>query len=206
MKTISKLALSVAVFGFSALNAQNLGEEKTGVLLGVSVLNMQSQTQTQLSWTKADLVPFGARLGYQKFDEKGVFGSRLYVDYHYSSSDSEDKSLELKQSLTSVNLDLLLDYNIPETRSFIGVFAGIHYTWFNYKQKVLVPFLWWNLNDEFEFKQKGIGFNAGVALSFASRHKIEVYYKSLPFKEYESPSLHYKNDGGFVGIGYQYNF
>lgn len=206
MNKFLKLALSTALLGFSALHAQNFSEERTGVLLGINTARTQVQTQTQLLWAKAELGGIGLRLGYQKFDEDSIFGSRIYVDYNYLSSQSEDKSFEMEQDLASINLDVLMDYNIPDTQTFIGAFVGINYGWSNYKQKALVPVLLWDVNDEVRLQMRNIGFNVGLAASFASKHRIEVYYKTFPFNKYESTNLSYKNNGGIISVGYQYNF
>lgn len=206
-----KIVLSILAFVLSFSYAKDF--DKSGFLLGLSAgfngvennIKERAVFLPTMQHSESNFVPVGLRLGYQSFNDSGMLGTRFYVDYSYASADSKDASIETSQSLLGLNLDILLDVNIPNTESFVGVFAGLNYGFYNFDSKSLLF--------ENSFNGRGFGYNAGIALTLASKHRIEIFYKALPFKEYNGAftdvlstyDTNYKMNS-ITGIAYQYNF
>lgn len=192
-----KIVLSILAFVLSFSYAKDF--DKSGFLLGVFG-GANSAEHTILGGNilvnKADFIPIGARLGFQSFNESGIFGTRFYVDYSYANAKVENTDLKLTQTLLGLNLDLLLDFNIPNTESFVGVFGGVNYGFYNFKSSDNIS----------AFDGKGLGYNAELALTLSSNHRIEIFYKSLPFKKYEAGIFGTYEMTSITGLAYQYNF
>ncbi|WP_300703671.1 outer membrane beta-barrel protein [uncultured Campylobacter sp.] len=200
------LSFLLSLFSSSLLNAEEI--DRSGFLIGVfagtNSLESASLVGSVLpdpDYVKSNFIPVGLRLGYQLASSDSIFGSRIYADYSYATTEDETKIYKNTQSLLSFNLDILADFNIPNTQSFIGVFAGINYGIYSVDSKQALSTQ--------KVDIKGFGYNAGLALTFSSNHRLELFYKALPKTEYEFISngiySSYKMTG-ITGLAYQYNF
>lgn len=202
------LSFLLSLFSSSLLNAEEI--DRSGFLIGVfaGANSLESASLADVlpgvvlpDYVKSNFIPVGLRLGYQLASGDSIFGSRVYADYSYATSEDKSKIYKNTQSLLSFNLDILADFNIPNTQSFIGVFAGINYGIYSVDSKQALSTQ--------KVDIKGFGYNAGLALTFSSNHRLELFYKSLPKTKYEFLSngiySSYKMTG-ITGLAYQYNF
>ncbi len=177
------------------------------------------------------------RLGYQKFisfshPSKSPLGFRIYADYinmlghssktYYYERENKDAEWELvgtKEKLAyqyalSANLDMLLEFNLPNSYSYFGIFGGVGYGILRHKATYNAESSsnggdFCNSNscgyDEGDFKKLGIFYNLGVALTLGAKHRLEFYYKILPIKQYAKDNFTWRSSD-YMAFSYQYTF
>ncbi|RDU55263.1 hypothetical protein CQA49_02530 [Helicobacter sp. MIT 00-7814] len=141
---------------------------------------------------------FGGRLGYQIFsDITPALGMRVYLDGYTGKAKNENNS-EIKASyyLVSGNFDLLLEANLPNTNFYFGIFVGLGYGIYSYKET--------NVYFNKSLLAKGLVGNMGAALTFGGKHRLEFSYKIPPVTEHDG-EFSYKSSS-LVGITYQRTF
>lgn len=134
------------------------------------------------------------------------------MDYYYMSAknkkDSKDK-IEAKQQLWSVNLDLLVEANIPKTYAYIGGFVGAGFGQIYYDAQYYIDSLfgYFGYYGYLNLKMKQLFLNFGVALTFGAKHRLEFYYKIPTSDELNNKenSLYWTTHS-LMSFVYQYTF
>lgn len=183
---------------------------RTGFLLGIGLGAMQTESTYLLSTLKGNGAPFGIRIGFQQFfdtfDERfkhSPVGLRAYIDFYAFAATNEARTLAIFQGFGAYNLDLLIDFHIPKTYTYIGFFGGVGYGAVVYGAATTGLF-----GDQRSMELRGTFYNLGVALTLNSRHRLEFLYKFLP-KNYvpasELMDFSWKSSD-FLGGAYQFTF
>lgn len=181
------------------------GKNRSGVLLGISAGIMPLEYKTPYFDTESGIVTVGgARLGYQYFsNNNSVFGFRIYMDAHYGYGITDDIFTDIQQNFAAFNIDLLLDWRIPNTYNYIGLFGGFGIRSLNFEGKntgmggILSK-------GYLTYLKGGRNFlNFGLAASEA-KHRFELYLK-IPIKTATDEKIDWKSPV-LVAAAYQYTF
>ena len=183
---------------------------RTGFLLGIGLGAMQTESTYLLSTLKGNGTPFGIRIGFQQFfdtfDERfrhSPVGLRAYIDSYAFAATNEAQTLAILQGFGAYNVDLLIEFHLPKTYTYIGFFGGVGYGMVMYEAVTTGLF-----GDQQSMELTGTFYNLGVALTLNSRHRLEFFYKFLP-KNYVPASgltgFSWKSSD-FMGGAYQFTF
>lgn len=187
-------------------------KDRSGVLLGFSIGGMQTKV-AELGLlgneVTSSFAPIGFRFGIQGFgnglksDYKKWWplGSRIYVDYYFMPASSKDESVRSFQQMWSINADLLLEFNIPQTYAYFGVFAGIGWGQIYCTHQVRGLFS----TTEAIIQGNSLFANLGAALTLGAKHRLEFYYK-MPNSSTHTGNYLTRSISDMAAFAYQYTF
>lgn len=178
------------------------GKNRSGVLLGLAggTMPIEYRAKDGSHSAKGKLGAGGVRLGYQYFkNNNSILGFRLYLDEHLAMNETEDALTSIFQNLVAFNLDILVDFRIPNTYTYVGLFGGVGTGSLDFK--TISSSIW---RSDLSLEYTGGFYNFGVALTFAAKHRLELYCKT-PTKTSYNENFYWKTST-LVTLAYQYTF
>lgn len=178
------------------------GKNRSGVLLGLAggAMPIEYRAKDGTHSAKGSLVAGGVRLGYQYFrNNNSILGFRLYLDEHIAMNQTEDALTEIQQDFMAFNLDILVDVRIPNTYTYVGLFGGVGIGSLDFETISSIG------RSDLSLKQTGGFYNFGAALTFAAKHRLELYCKMPAQSSYDGKYLYWKTST-LVTLAYQYTF
>lgn len=174
------------------------GKNRNGIFLRFMVGSMRPNT----AFNKEAQTGGGFGVGYQRFfsfmgfgkASKSPLGFRIYVDSFAPFTNGRT------QTMSSANIDGLLEFNFPNSYSYFGVFGGVGYARFD---------MWDSTSQMMSFRssyhRETIAYNFGAALTLGAKHRLEFYYKVLPKRNSQKLDFAWK-DRNIIAFAYQYTF
>lgn len=174
------------------------GKNRNGVFLRFMAGSMRPKT----AFNREQEIGFGFGVGYQRFfsflgfgkPSKSPLGFRVYVDSFAPFSNGRT------QTMSSANIDGLLEFNFPNSYSYFGVFGGVGYARFD---------VWDSTSQMLSFRsnyhRNTIAYNFGAALTLGAKHRLEFYYKVLPKRNTTRLDFAWK-ERNIIAFVYQYTF
>lgn len=175
------------------------GKNRNGIFLRFMAGSMRPKT----AFNRQQELGFGFGVGYQRFfsflgfgsPSKSPLGFRIYAD-----SFAPFNSNRQTQTMSSVNIDGLLEFNFPNSYSYFGVFGGVGYARFD---------VWDSTSQMLSFRsnyhRNTIAYNFGTALTLGAKHRLEFYYKVLPKRNTTRLDFAWK-ERNIIAFVYQYTF
>lgn len=174
------------------------GKNRNGIFLRFMAGSMRPKT----AFNREQEIGFGFGVGYQRFfsflgfgkPSKSPLGFRVYVDSFAPFSNGRT------QTMSSANIDGLLEFNFPNSYSYFGVFGGVGYARFD---------VWDSTSQMLSFRsnyhRNTIAYNFGAALTLGAKHRLEFYYKVLPKRNTTRLDFAWK-ERNIIAFVYQYTF
>ncbi|MGX2970856.1 hypothetical protein [Helicobacter sp. T3_23-1059] len=174
------------------------GKNRNGVLLRFMAGSMRPHTM----FNKDSQTGFGFGVGYQRFfsflgfgkPSKSPLGFRIYADSFAPFNNGRT------QTMSSANIDGLLEFNFPNSFSYFGVFGGVGYARFD---------IWDSTSAMMSFRssyhRETIAYNFGTALTLGAKHRFEFYYKVLPEQNSKKLDFAWK-ERNLISFVYQFTF
>ena len=174
------------------------GKNRNGIFLRFMAGSMRPKT----AFNRKQELGFGFGVGYQRFfsflgfgkPSKSPLGFRVYVDSFAPFNNGRT------QTMSSANIDGLLEFNFPNSYSYFGVFGGVGYARFD---------MWDSTSQMLSFRSNyhrdTIAYNFGTALTLGAKHRLEFYYKVLPERNSKKLDFAWK-ERNIIAFVYQYTF
>ncbi|WP_158621811.1 hypothetical protein [Helicobacter sp. MIT 05-5293] len=174
------------------------GKNRNGVLLGIGIGSVKIDYLSSTTSFNENFVTGNARIGYQRFPNNKVFGGRIYLDSFVGAGTFKDGATTM-QIFTALNADILMDFNIPNTYSYVGLFIGGGFGSFGFNYTPAS--IWENLTT----LTGGSGFiNFGAAITLNAKHRLEFYAKKPTTNKYDD-KFHWQTST-LLNMVYQYTF
>lgn len=177
---------------------RTFGKNRNGIFLRFMAGSMRPKT----AFNRKQELGFGFGVGYQRFfsfmgfgkPSKSPLGFRVYVDSFAPFNDGRT------QTMSSANIDGLLEFNFPNSYSYFGVFGGVGYARFD---------MWDSTSQMLSFRSNyhrdTIAYNFGAALTLGAKHRLEFYYKVLPKRNTKKLDFAW-DERNIIAFVYQYTF
>lgn len=179
------------------------GKNRNGVLIGIGYGGMDVKYKGAIVGNKDSLYASSARLGYQRFGDNKVLGGRIYLDSHLGINSTQSPQIRTTiQSITALNFDALMDFRIPNTYHYFGLFVGVGLGVLDFHHRTEPGLL--ALGEEILVKGRLSFANFGLAWTGGAKHRFELYFKK-PLTETKDKLPHWKTPIIF-NVAYQFTF